>query len=139
MGSGFVDSGTVYFHQQRFVLINAALGDDFAARLAGKALSPKFQPLTAVRRFMAHAVNCGNITAVGNGVAALDGLPGSVLGLAFGDFFSGMPADGCGVKNELSPSQSGEPGGLREPLIPADQYANAAVCCVPRRSPDRRG
>ena len=132
MGADFVDFGAFYFHQHRFVLIHAALGDDFAARIAGKALSPKFQSLAAGRRFMPHAVNCGNITAVGNGVAALDGLPGSVLGLAFDDFFSGMPADGGWVKNELGPGQCCEPSGLREPLIPADQHANAAVRGVPR-------
>ena len=53
MGAGFVDLGAVYFHQHRFVLIHAALGDEFAARIAGKALAPEFQSRAADRGFMA--------------------------------------------------------------------------------------
>ena len=99
MGAGFVDLGAVYFHQHRFVLIHAALGDEFAARIAGKALAPEFQSRAAARGFMADAVNGGHITAVGDGVAALNGLPGGVLGFAFSGFLGGMPADGGGVQD----------------------------------------
>jgi hypothetical protein len=45
-------------------------------------------------------------------------------------FFTRMPADGRGVKENVSALESGEPGGFRIPLIPTDEHADSAEAGV---------
>ncbi len=51
-----------------------------------------------VAELVADAVDGADEDAVGDGVGALDGLPGVVLALAELGFFGGVPADGGGVE-----------------------------------------
>src|ERR1043166_3141204 len=76
--------------------------------------------------FESAAVGRGDVTTMGDGVAALDGFPGIVLEGAVFFFPPGMPADGGGVKEDLSALQGGEPGGLGIPLVPADAETGRA-------------
>src|SRR5258707_14865380 len=57
---------------------------------------------------------------------ALDELPGLVLPDAELSLFARMPADSCGIEENLSPLESGQAGRFRIPLIPADQNADPA-------------
>src|SRR5437667_7637857 len=85
-------------------------------------------PLSALRRggqgvrsgpLVAHAVHRGDVTAVGDGVAALDGAPGVELLGAVGRLLLRVPADGCRITEEGGALQRGETRALRIPLIPA--------------------
>ena len=58
-------------------------------------------------------------------MAALNGLPGVELSGAVLFFFGGVPADGGGVEENAGALQGGEAGGLRVPLVPADEDADA--------------
>ena len=74
----------------------------------------------------ADSVDAGHVNPVGDGVRALNGLPGRVLRRAKLIFFSRMPANRGGIEDRLGAFESGQPCGLRVPLIPADQRAHAA-------------
>ena len=50
---------------------------------------------------VAYAVDSADEDAVGDGVGALRGLPGGVLGFAVLGFFGGVPADGGGIEEGL--------------------------------------
>ena len=80
---------------------------------------------------VADAVDGGDVAAVGDGVAALDGFPGVVLLRAVLGFLARMPADGGGVEEDLRALQRGEPRGFGIPLVPADQHADLAVARLP--------
>lgn len=112
--------------EEDFLVFDGGLGDDFAVGIREKTLSPKFG---AVVRTC--AVDGADEAAVGDGVAALDGFPGAVLGGAEFGFFLGEPADGGGVEDHLCAAESHEAGGLGVPLIPADEDANFPEGGVP--------
>ena len=93
MGAGFVDRGGL-FHQHRFVLIHVAWAMSSPLGLQAK-LWPQNLVRAAAWGFMVDAVNGGHITAVGDGVAVLNGLPAVCWALP--SAAGGMPADGGGV------------------------------------------
>ena len=64
--------------------------------------------------------------SVGDGVGALGGLPGFVLGGAELLFFGGVPADGGGEEEDLGSAEGGEAGAFGVPLVPADEGADGA-------------
>jgi len=68
-----------------------------------------------------HAIDCGDVGAVGDGVGALDGPPRVALFGAGNILFAGMPADGGGIEQHHGAGKSGEPRTLRIPLVPADE------------------
>ena len=132
MRARFADLREINLRDEGFRLIDRSVGNDFAGRRADKALPPKFNAVTTCGLFMTHAVDGCEKTAVGHGVATLDGLPCIVLMFAFGSLLTWMPTNGGGIKQNLSPGQGGEARRLREPLIPANQHANSAESRVPR-------
>ena len=81
-------------------------------------------PSGAENLFQADAVGGTDVAAVGDGVAALDQLPGIVLGVAVLGLLRGVPADGGGVEEDLRACRAREAGALGEPLVPADQHAD---------------
>ena len=76
---------------------------------------------------VADAVDGSDEDSVGDGVGALHGLPGGVLGFAELGFFGGVPADGGGVEEGFGAHEGGDAGGFGVPLIPADEGADGAV------------
>jgi len=72
-----VHFGEVNGHNQNFLLIRRCFREDFAGGSSHKALSPKFQAITAHAGnfFQADAIGNGDEAAVGDGVAALDDFP----------------------------------------------------------------
>jgi hypothetical protein len=113
-----------------------SLRNDAAERIGEEAASPELQArafgavAAYVAVFMSDAVDSGDIHAVGNGVGALDGLPGLVLRDAELIFLSRMPADRGGIEKHFGALQRSEAGALRVPLIPADERAHAAECGI---------
>ena len=79
-----------------------------------------------VSQFMADPVHGANVYAVGDGVGALNGLPGIVLTLPKLVLLGWVPADGGGVKERFRAFQSRKSRCFRVPLVPADQGANWA-------------
>ncbi len=79
--------------------------------------------------FETDAVHHCDIHSVGDGVRALDGSPGIVLGYAEFCLFSRMPADRRGIEKQLCALQGGEPRAFGIPLVPADQRADPAEWC----------
>ena len=76
---------------------------------------------------VAYAVDGADEDSVGDGVGALGGLPGVVLGGAELFFFGGVPADGGGEEEDLGAAEGGEAGAFGIPLVPADQGADGAL------------
>ena len=75
---------------------------------------------------VAYAVDGADEDSVGDGVGALGGLPGVVLGGAELFFFGGVPADGGGEEEDLGSAEGGEAGAFGVPLVPADESADGA-------------
>ena len=146
-----VHLGEVNGRNQNLLLVLRGLGEDFAGGSGHETLAPELDAVTrrrsrlrftSTRRvalarqadnfFMADAIGYRDVAAVGDGMAALDGLPGVVL--AFAEFcpFAGMPADGGGVKKNFRALQRGQPRGFGIPLVPANQHADFAVARRPR-------
>src|SRR5229473_5958480 len=96
-----------------------------AERIADEGGAPKLQP-TVGWPFVTDPVRGCYINAIGQGMRALDELPGLVLPDAELSLFARMPADSCGIEENLSPLESGQAGRFRIPLIPADQNADPA-------------
>ena len=63
-------------------MFGAGFGENFAGGAGDKALAPEFDAVAADEFFVADAIGDGDVAAVGDGVAALDGFPGGVLALA---------------------------------------------------------
>ena len=84
MRARFVDLREINLRDEGFRLIDRSVGNDFAGRRADEALPPKFNAVATCGLFMTHAVDSCEKTAVGHGVAALDGLPCIVLLFTFG-------------------------------------------------------
>src|SRR3972149_10717128 len=79
---------------------------------------------------MTDPVHGCNIDAVGDGVSALNDLPGLALCFSELSLFMRVPADCRGVKQNGGSLQGGETGSLRIPLIPADQRADLSDCRI---------
>ena len=82
---------------------------------------PRMSPCSWPTRFTP-----GDIDAVGDGVGALDRLPGIVLRCAEFLFLCGVPADGGGIKEHFGALQRGQTRAFGIPLVPANQGADAA-------------
>ena len=76
---------------------------------------------------VAYAVDGADEDSVGDGVGALGGLPGVVLGYAELLFFGGVPADGGGEEEDFCSAEDGEAGAFGVPLVPADECADGAL------------
>ena|SRR6516164_10043053 len=77
---------------QDLLLVRRGSRDDFSRSPGDKALAPKLDAV-AGELFMADAVGDGQVTAVGDSVAALDCFPRIMLASAVFGFFGRMPAD----------------------------------------------
>ena len=75
---------------------------------------------------VAYAVDGADEDSVGDGVGALGGLPGVVLGGAELVLFGGVPTDGGGEEEDFGSAEGGEAGAFGVPLVPADESADGA-------------
>jgi hypothetical protein len=130
VGAGLVHFAEVEFDDEEFFVFRASFGEDFAGGAGDEALAPEFDAV-AGEFFVADAVGNGDVAAVGDGVAALDGFPGTVLALAVFFFLGGMPADSGWIEENFSALHGREAGGFGVPLVPADQHADFAVAGLP--------
>ena len=78
------------------------------------------------RSFESDTVYGRDIDSVGDGVSALNGLPGFVLAGAVLLFFRRMPADRRGIEQNLRATQRCETRGFGIPLVPADECRDAS-------------
>src|SRR6185437_9441768 len=100
--------------------------------------SPKLD--TAFRRpFEADAVHGGHVHAVRDRVRALDRFPGVELRLSVLHFFFRVPADRGWIENDMRALKSGKTRGLRVPLIPANEHADAGKGRVEIQEPEVAG
>src|SRR5262245_60906894 len=79
---------------------------------------------------MAHSVRRGHIDTAGQGMRALDHLPGLMLVRAVFCFFARMPANGRRIEEDLSALEGRQAGRFRIPLIPANEDADTAEASV---------
>src|SRR5688572_5043381 len=108
------------------LLALAGLRRHDAHRLGDERVAPELQ-----LPFGADAVDGDDEAAVGDGVAALDGVPGLVLDVLV--LHLAKPgADGGGIEQDVRALHGGEARGLRVPLVPADEGADAAEAGVER-------
>ena len=75
---------------------------------------------------VAYAVDGTDEDSVGDGVGALGGLPGFVLGGAELFFLGRVPADGGGEEEDFGSAEGGEAGAFGIPLVPADESTDGA-------------
>ncbi len=81
----FLDASQVDLAKDDLLSVHGGLGQDHALRVAQKRAAPELDSGTALgRHLMTHPVDRGDVHAVGDGVAPLDGPPGIVLGGAVG-------------------------------------------------------
>ena len=73
---------------------------------------------------VAYAVDGADEDSVGDGVGALGGLPGFVLGGAELFLFGGVPADSGGEEEGFCAFEGGDAGAFGVPLVPADESAD---------------
>ena len=98
----------VDFGYQNLFFVVGSFSDDTAKRVAEERGAPEFQAISRSRfaadvsGFVSYAIYHRHVNAVGDGVGALNGTPGVVLGLAKLGFLRRMPANGCGVELDLS-------------------------------------
>ncbi len=78
--------------------IYRTFGNNFATWRSNKTLPPKLNSVATNGGFVADAIRGCDITTIRNGVAALDRLPGRILGGAEFLFFRWMPTDGGWIK-----------------------------------------
>ena len=85
-----------------------------------------------IAELAADAIDGADEDSVGDGVRALDGLPGVVLAIAEFGLFCGMPTDGGGIKEHFRAAQGGLASSFGIPLVPADQSAELPGAGVDR-------
>ena len=122
----FLHACEINLYSDDFLVVDAPFRQNLPCRVTKETLSPKFDARAAGRGFVADAVDGGDVATVGNRVAALDRFPRTVLPVAVLFLFTGMPADGRRVKEELRAAKRRQPRGLGEPLVPA--YAARRAC-----------
>ena len=94
-----LDEMRIDFADENLLFVVRGLGNDAAERVGKKRSAPELDALTFsavaanIAVFVADAVDRTDIHSVGNGMGALDGLPGAILRLAKLGFFRWMPAD----------------------------------------------
>jgi hypothetical protein len=133
VGAGDVHMGQVDRRDQNLFLVGTGLGDDFTRCAGDKTLSPEFYAIAAdaIENLQADAIRHGDITAVGHGMCALNGFPGTVLFDAVFFLFSGMPADGRRIKKDFRALHGSQTRGFRIPLIPAYQHTDLRIFGLP--------
>src|ERR1700761_3260338 len=113
-------------------LVVRGLGNDAAEGIGEERSAPELEagalPLVALQVAVLHAyaVDGGNKDSVGDGVAALDGLPGVILGLAELGLLRRVPADGGRVEEQVRALQRGDARAFGIPLVPADEGPDLA-------------
>src|SRR5438874_7160763 len=126
-----VDALPFHLGEDNFFAIDRALRDDLPAGRANETLAPKFNAIPSRWRFMTHAIHHRNIAAVGYGMSALHRLPSGKLRRAVFLFLARMPANGRGVKQNLSVAQSRQSRSLRIALVPAKADADVSALRSP--------
>ena len=142
VAAGVLEELAVNLCDEDLFFVVGGLGDDAAEGVCDEGTAPEFE--AGVRRvragaghedavvidvavLLAYTVDRSDEDAVGDGVGALDGLPGGVLGFAELGFFRGVPADGGGEEESFGAFEGGDAGALGVPLIPADEGADGAL------------
>src|SRR5438094_8312886 len=97
--------------------------------LCNEGYPPNLKHWIAILRvpFKYNSNHHGNVHAVGNGVAALNGAPGLQLCRAELRFLMRVPADAGGIKNYLSAAKRSETRAFGIPLVPANLHTDARV------------
>ncbi len=148
MLAGDFDLPRIEIGVEDFFLVVGGLGEDAAEGVGNEAAAPEletgvgadgvvarhaedfvgggrdavqFSMEENVAEFMTDAVDGADKNAVGDGMGALYGLPGTVLALAEFGFFGRVPADGGGKEESFGAFESRDAGGFGVPLIPADE------------------
>ena len=80
--------------------------------------------------FQSGAVDADDGNPIGNGMAALDGLPGFILLAVVLFALAYVPAYGGGEEKQLGTHEAGDAGGFGIPLVPADEYAEGSITCL---------
>src|SRR5947209_4007617 len=92
-------------------------------------MAPELQAAVG-RSLVADAICRGDVDAVGKRMRPLNQLPRLLLGWTILFLLARMPADGRGIKEDLRPLQSRQPGRFGIPLVPADQDADPPAARV---------
>ena len=127
-----LDALQVHLGDQHFFLVVRGLRDDLPEGIGDERSAPELQALARrliaanVAGLEADAIGHGDVNSVGDGVGALDGLPGVVLRLAVLRLLVGMPADGRGIEEHVRALQRRQARALGIPLVPAHQRAELA-------------
>src|SRR4051794_7018047 len=116
----------IALHDQNLFPIRRCLRYDLPERIGHERVAPEFKPVV-LWALETDAIDGGNVNTVRNCVCALDCPPRIQLGSAVLRFFGRVPANCRGVKENVRPLQTGQPGSLGVPLIPAHQYTDASV------------
>src|SRR4051794_18884474 len=123
----FVDAAPGDFRHDDFFAVDAAFGENLAARRDEEALPPELDSRTARRSFVADAIHRGDVAAIRDRVTALHRFPARVLRLAVFLLLGGMPADRGGIKDQLRTAQRGQARSFRIPLIPANAHSDVSL------------
>ena len=114
-----IDGTQIHLSQHYFLAVHGGPGKNLAGSSGDEALAPEFDAVAARRLFQADAIDGRDVTAVGDGVAALDGFPGGMLVDAVLGLFRRMPADGRRDKKEFRPLAGRSGGRLRDTIGPS--------------------
>jgi hypothetical protein len=127
--AGLFDAGEVDLGDERLFAVGRRLGENGAERVAEETRAPELDAGgrgVAGRLLEADAVDGRDEDAACDGVAALDGAPGLPLGRPVRRLLGRMPPDGGRIEEDLGALEGRQPRGLRVPLVPADERAEAA-------------
>lgn len=151
MLAGDFDEFWVEVGDEDFFPVVAGLGEDAAEGVGDEASAPELEAGlrgvvagaaeldgggVAISRggleldvavLVADAVDGADEDSVGDGVGALRGLPGGVLGVAEFFLLGGVPADGGGEEEDFGSLEGGEACAFGIPLVPADECADGAL------------
>src|SRR5258708_28162334 len=101
MDSSLVHFAQIKINDEGFVFFDAGLGEDFAGSAGDETLAPELDAVTR-KLFVTNAIGDSHVATIGDGVAALDDLPGGMLPRVL-CFFARMPADGGRIKKNFGP------------------------------------
>src|SRR5262245_10200831 len=107
--------------------IGRCLGEDHAEGIGEERMPPELETGTlAVELLESDAVHRGDVAAVGDRMAALDGAPRVELLRSVLCLLRGMPPDRRGIAEHGGALQRRQPRTLGIPLVPADERADAS-------------
>lgn len=129
VAAGFFTLARIAFDDEDFFFVVRSFGENAAEGISDERVAPKFEAGVALLRFafVADAIDDRDIDAIRDGVSTLDRTPRVKLRRAELCFFVRMPADTCGIENDLSALKRSEARTFRIPLVPADLNADAAI------------